>query len=141
MDLQSIAILTSMLDAALAVTQRQQGVLVYPSPTQDAESAAGREVSQLGTQITRKNLNVQPTIKIPPGYKFNVRAQSGHSLRRTLHASAAAAKRWPDPKIQQVSPSLPGRSAASHRARREEMDEVRRKEFGSHASSSKEHRR
>jgi type IV secretion system protein VirB10 len=30
-------------------------------------------VSQLGTQIARKNLNVQPTIKIPPGYKFNVR--------------------------------------------------------------------
>jgi type IV secretion system protein VirB10 len=68
------AILTSMFDAALAVTQsRQQSVLVYPSPTQDAESAAGREVSQLGTQIARKNLNVQPTIKIPAGYKFNVR--------------------------------------------------------------------
>jgi type IV secretory pathway VirB10-like protein len=68
------AILTSMFDAALAVTQsRQQSVLVYPSPTQETESAAGREVSQLGTQIARKNLNVQPTIKIPPGYKFNVR--------------------------------------------------------------------
>ena len=68
------AILTSMFDAALAVTQsRQQSVLVYPSPTQETESAVGREVSQLGTQIARKNLNVQPTIKIPPGYKFNVR--------------------------------------------------------------------
>jgi type IV secretion system protein VirB10 len=68
------AVLTSLFDAALAVTQsRQQSVLVYPSPTQETESAAGREVSQLGTQIARKNLNVQPTIKIPPGYKFNVR--------------------------------------------------------------------
>ena len=68
------AILTSMFDAALAVTQsRQQSVLVYPSPTQETESAAGREVSQLGTQIARKNLNVQPTIRIPAGYKFNVR--------------------------------------------------------------------
>jgi type IV secretory pathway VirB10-like protein len=68
------AILTSMFDAALAVTQsRQQSVLVYPSPTQETEGAAGREVSQLGTQIARKNLNVQPTIKIPAGYKFNVR--------------------------------------------------------------------
>jgi type IV secretory pathway VirB10-like protein len=54
------AVLTSMFDAALAITQnRQQSVLVYPSATQEAESAAGREVSQLGTQITRKNLNVQ----------------------------------------------------------------------------------
>jgi type IV secretion system protein TrbI len=68
------AVLTSMFDAALAITHnRQQSVLVYPSATQDAESAAGREVSQLGTQITRKNLNLQPTVKIPAGYKFNVR--------------------------------------------------------------------
>jgi len=53
-----------MFDAALAVTQsRQQSVLVYPSATQETEGAAGREVSQLGTQITRKNLNVQPTIR------------------------------------------------------------------------------
>jgi type IV secretion system protein TrbI len=68
------AVLTSMFDAALAITQsRQQSVLVYPSTTQEAQGAAGREVSQLGTQITRKNLNVQPTVKIPAGYKFNVR--------------------------------------------------------------------
>src|ERR1700722_19515520 len=68
------AVLTSLFDAALAVTQsRQQSVLVYPSPTQETEGAAGREGSQLGTQIARENLNVQPTIKIPPGYKFNVR--------------------------------------------------------------------
>lgn len=63
-----------MFDAALAVTQsRQQSVLLYPSPVQETEGAAGREVSQLGTQAARKNLNVQPTIKIPAGYKFTVR--------------------------------------------------------------------
>ena len=68
------AVLTSMFDAALAVTQsRQQSILVAPGAGQETESAVGREVSQLGAQITRKNLNVQPTIKIPAGYKFNVR--------------------------------------------------------------------
>jgi len=68
------AVLTSMFDAALAVTQsRQQSVLVSPSAGEETESSAGREVSQLGAQITRKNLNIQPTIKIPAGYKFNVR--------------------------------------------------------------------
>jgi type IV secretion system protein TrbI len=68
------AVLTSMFDAPLALTQnRQQSVLVYPSATQDAESAAGRELSQPGTQITRKHLNIQPTVRIPAGYKFNVR--------------------------------------------------------------------
>jgi type IV secretory pathway VirB10-like protein len=39
----------------------------------ELQGAAGREVSQLGTQITRKNLNVQRTVKIPAGYKFTVR--------------------------------------------------------------------
>ncbi len=69
-----VAVLTTMFDAALAVTQsRQQSVLLYLSPTQETEGAAGREVSQLGTQAARKNLNVQPTIKIPAGYKFTVR--------------------------------------------------------------------
>jgi type IV secretory pathway VirB10-like protein len=68
------AVLTSMFDAALAVTQsRQQSILVAPNAGQETEGAVGREVSQLGAQITRKNLNVQPTIKIPAGYKFNVR--------------------------------------------------------------------
>ena len=31
------------------------------------------EMSQTGAQITRRNLNVQPTIKVPAGYKFTVR--------------------------------------------------------------------
>jgi type IV secretory pathway VirB10-like protein len=33
----------------------------------------GEELSQTGAQITRRNLNVQPTIKVPAGYKFVVR--------------------------------------------------------------------
>ena len=31
------------------------------------------KVQELGAQITRRNLNIQPTVKIPVGYKFNVR--------------------------------------------------------------------
>jgi type IV secretion system protein VirB10 len=27
----------------------------------------------VGVEITRRNLNVQPTIKVPAGYRFNVR--------------------------------------------------------------------
>jgi type IV secretory pathway VirB10-like protein len=38
-----------------------------------AGSAVGQELSQTGAQITRRNLNVQPTIKVPAGYKFTVR--------------------------------------------------------------------
>jgi type IV secretory pathway VirB10-like protein len=32
-----------------------------------------QELTQTGAQITRRNLNVQPTIKVPAGYKFTVR--------------------------------------------------------------------
>jgi type IV secretory pathway VirB10-like protein len=39
----------------------------------NAASAVGREVSEVGAQITRRNLNVQPTVKVPIGYRFNVR--------------------------------------------------------------------
>ncbi len=68
------AVLTSMFTAAYEISQnRRQSVLTTPSTGQTASSAVGQEMSQLGSQITRRNLNVQPTIKIPVGYKFNVR--------------------------------------------------------------------
>ncbi|MEP6715002.1 MAG: TrbI/VirB10 family protein, partial [Terriglobia bacterium] len=66
--------LTSLFSAAFEISQRRsQSVLAYPSPTETASSAVGRELSQTGSQITRRNLNVQPTIKVPVGYKFTVR--------------------------------------------------------------------
>ena len=34
---------------------------------------AGQQASELGAQVTRRNLNVQPTIKVSIGYRFNVR--------------------------------------------------------------------
>ena len=33
----------------------------------------GQQLSELGSEVTRKNLSIQPTIKIPVGYRFNVR--------------------------------------------------------------------
>lgn len=66
--------LTSLFSAGFAVSQRQnQSVLAYPTPTEAASSAIAQNLSQTGAQITRRNLNVQPTIKVPVGYKFTVR--------------------------------------------------------------------
>jgi hypothetical protein len=45
----------------------------YPTPGQAASQAVGQELIQTGAQITRRNLNLQPTIKVPVGYKFTVR--------------------------------------------------------------------
>ena len=72
--LLGFSVLTSMLTAAFAVSQqRNQSVLVNPSPGQIAAGAVGQELSQTGSQVTRRNLNVQPTIRVPAGYKFTVR--------------------------------------------------------------------
>lgn len=68
------AVLTSLFAAASEISQnKNRSLLTYLSPAQVAGSAVGQEASDLGAQITRRNLNVQPTIKIPVGYRFNVR--------------------------------------------------------------------
>lgn len=68
------AALTSAFSAAFDLSQRNtQSALTYPSVTDTASASVGREMSQTGAAITRRNLNVQPTIKVPVGYKFTVR--------------------------------------------------------------------
>jgi type IV secretion system protein VirB10 len=72
--LVGFAVLTSLFSAASEIAQDQnRSVLVYPSAGQIAGSAVGQQASDLGAQITRRNLNVQPTLKIRVGYRFNVR--------------------------------------------------------------------
>jgi type IV secretory pathway VirB10-like protein len=72
--LLGFSVLTSMFTAAFSISQqRNQSALVNPNPGQIAAGAVGQELSQTGAQITRRNLNVQPTIKVPAGYKFTVR--------------------------------------------------------------------
>ena len=69
-----MSVLTSMFMAAFAISQsRSQSILAYPTPTQAAQAAVGQELSQTGAQVTRRNMNVQATIKVPAGYRFTVR--------------------------------------------------------------------
>ena len=51
-------------------TSSASGVL---SPSAEATQALGQQFGQLGMEVTRKNLNIQPTVKIRPGYRFHVR--------------------------------------------------------------------
>lgn len=74
MRLLGFSALTSLFSAAITLSQRQQqSLLAYPTVGETAAAAAAREMSQTGSMITRRNLNVQPTIKVPVGYKFTVR--------------------------------------------------------------------
>ncbi len=67
-------LLTSVFGAAAQLSQSHSGsVLTYPSNGEIAASAVGQQMATLGAETTRRNLNIQPTIKIPMGYRFNVR--------------------------------------------------------------------
>jgi type IV secretion system protein VirB10 len=72
--LVGFAVLTSLFSAGFQLSQNRPGtILAQPSPGEVIAGAVGGQVSQLGVEITRRNLNVQPTIKVPAGYRFNVR--------------------------------------------------------------------
>ena len=67
--------LSSLLSAGLSLSQnRTQGssVLTYPSTGQVIASSVGSQASQLGEQLTNRNLNIQPTLKIRAGEIFAV---------------------------------------------------------------------
>jgi type IV secretion system protein VirB10 len=68
------AALSSLFSFGLGFSQaRNQSVLTYPSPTTMGESAALNDMMTTSSQITRRNLNIQPTVHIRAGYKFTVR--------------------------------------------------------------------
>jgi len=68
------SVLSSLFSAGFQLSQTRRGTIFQnPSPAEIAAGAVGQEISQTGAEITRRNLNVQPTLKIPVGYKFNVR--------------------------------------------------------------------
>jgi type IV secretion system protein VirB10 len=66
------AILTSAFSAGIELTQNQNqtGVL---TTQQTVTQALGQQLGELGITITNRNLNIQPTIKIGVGYRFNIR--------------------------------------------------------------------
>jgi type IV secretion system protein VirB10 len=72
--LVGFALLTSVFTAGIELSQRHNSsLLAAPTAGETASSAVGQQLGELGTEITRKNLSIQPTIKIPVGYRFNVR--------------------------------------------------------------------
>lgn len=66
--------LSSILAAGLQISQNRTNgsVLTYPSAGQEASAAIGTQAAELGQQLTNRNLNIQPTLKIRPGEIFAV---------------------------------------------------------------------
>jgi type IV secretion system protein VirB10 len=71
--LLGFAVLTSLFSAGIELSQNRSGtILAAPSNGEIVGSAVGQQLGQLGAETFRRQLNVQPTIKIPAGYRFNV---------------------------------------------------------------------
>jgi len=70
------ALLTSLFAAGIEVSQgTNSSALQSPSVGQTVGQAVGQQVGQLGVEVTRRNLNIQPTIVVRPGYRFFVRVE------------------------------------------------------------------
>lgn len=69
------ALLTSAFSAGIELSQNQNqyNTTGIPTNSEVVTQALGQQLGELGITITEKNLNIQPTIKISVGYRFNVR--------------------------------------------------------------------
>ena len=72
--LASEALLTSAIAAGIGLSQKQNtNALSTPSNGQLISQSVGQQLGQIGSEVTNKNLNIQPTLVIRPGYRFDVR--------------------------------------------------------------------
>jgi type IV secretion system protein TrbI len=69
------ALLTSAFSAGIELSQNtnQYSTTGIPTNSQVVTQALGQQLGELGITITQNNLNIQPTIKVQVGYRFNVR--------------------------------------------------------------------
>jgi type IV secretion system protein VirB10 len=65
-------VLSSILGAGAQIAQGRTYSTFDPDYGDLAAQGFAQNINQVGQQITRKNLNIQPTIEIRPGYRFNV---------------------------------------------------------------------
>ncbi|MBV9576344.1 MAG: hypothetical protein JO149_06945 [Gammaproteobacteria bacterium] len=67
-------ILMSLLGAGAQLSQPQNNSDPFAAPTvgQTLAQSLGTNLANTGTMITAKNINIQPTLEIRPGYEFNI---------------------------------------------------------------------
>lgn len=66
------AILLSVFSAGIQLSQPQAQNGENYNSSQIIAGALGQQLGQLGMQLAQRNLNIQPTIEIRPGYAFNI---------------------------------------------------------------------
>lgn len=66
------AFLLSLFSAGIQLSQPRPAVQGTFSSSSIMAAAIGRQLGQLGMQLTQRNLNIQPTLTIEPGAKFSI---------------------------------------------------------------------
>ena len=70
--LLSGVVFSSLLGAGAQLADGPTYQTTNPEYSQLAVQGVARNANEVGQEITRRNLNIQPTIEIRPGYRFNI---------------------------------------------------------------------
>lgn len=62
----------SIFSAGIQLSQPQASNGENYSAQQTISGAIGQQMGQIGMQMAQKNMNIQPTLEIRPGYQFNI---------------------------------------------------------------------
>lgn len=62
----------SIFSAGIQLSQPQASNGENYSAQQTISGALGQQMGQIGMQMAQKNMNIQPTLEIRPGYQFNI---------------------------------------------------------------------
>ena len=65
-------VLSTLLSTGAQISEGRTFNNVNPDFSELATQGAARNINNVGQQITRRNLNIQPTLVIRPGHRFNV---------------------------------------------------------------------
>jgi len=68
------ALLLSIIGAGAQLSQSQQSSSLYTAPSvgQTIAGAVGQQIGNTSIQLTQRQLEIPPTLGVPPGYLFNV---------------------------------------------------------------------
>jgi type IV secretory pathway VirB10-like protein len=68
------ALLLSVIGAGAQLSQPQQSSSLYAAPSvgQTIAGAVGQQIGNTSIQLTQRQLEIPPTLEVPPGYLFNV---------------------------------------------------------------------
>ena len=66
------AAMLSLFSAGIQLSQPRGAVTGTYNSQQIMAAALGQQLGQLGMQIARRNLNIQPTLEISPGFQFSI---------------------------------------------------------------------